>query len=355
MCVLSCFGSPLLALSGNEGSVLSLAGVSGGGKTTAADIGISAFAEPEAFNINPRSTLKSFYERWRQAGNLPVAIHEAATISKELLSILTLDAANGKARDTMTQDSRLNNSGSWKTLTILTSNQHLLEFSSAVLPDAAKARILEIPFTSDSAMPLSIGRPVHSILRKNHGIAGRLFLDYVMAHQDEIACLVDERVQKLEPTVDSVHRYNVWLIAAASVAGEIAQALGLIDFQIEDAIENAIKVLKHQSDTAKPLEDRIFALISEYTNKYQESIGAKADASNGWLTPPRGEARGRVDFVAGIQDRISIPVKMLKQFAMEEGLDARSLDEALPTKKNVRLSAVGTQVHCYVISPWPGD
>lgn len=354
-CVLAALGTPLLALSGNEGSILSLAGESSGGKTTAANLGIAAFASPNAFTIDPQSTMKSFYEHWRQAGNLPVVVNEASTIRKEILANLALAAANGKARDTMTQDGRLNDSGVWETLTIFTSNMHLLELPNHVLTEACKARILELPFGVENKLPLHLGRPINALLEKNYGVAGRLLLDYYMAHQDEIAELVNARVTKLEVLVDSVHRYNVWLIAAASVAGEIAQALGLIDFQIEDAIENAIKVLKHQSDTAKPLEDRIFALISEYTNKYQESIGSKADGSNGWLRDPRGEARGRVDFVAGIQDRISIPVKMLKQFAMEEGLDARSLDEALPTKKNVRLSAVGTQVHCYVISPWPGD
>src|SRR5690606_35064080 len=140
--VLACLGTPLLALSGNEGSILSLAGESSGGKTTAANLGIAAFADPRAFTIDPQSTMKSFYEHWRQAGNLPVVVNEAATIRKEILSNLALAAANGKARDTMTQDGRLNDSGVWETLTIFTSNLSLLQFPNYILSDACKARIL---------------------------------------------------------------------------------------------------------------------------------------------------------------------------------------------------------------------
>ena len=351
--VLACLGSPLLALSGNEGSILSLAGESSGGKTTSANLGIAAFANPKAFTIDPQSTMKSFYEHWRQAGNLPVVVNEAATIRKEILSNLALAAANGKARDTMTQDGRLNDSGVWETLTIFTSNMHLLQLPHHVLTDACKARILELPFLAANKIPLHIGRPINALLEKNHGIAGRLFLDYVMAHQDEIAVLVNERVEKLEILVDSVHRYNVWLIAAASVAGEIAKALRLIDFDIDDAIENAIKVLKGQAAEVKPLEERILTLISDYVNKHQADIGIKA--KTGWHQEPRGEGRGRIDNEGKPYRSISIPVRMLKDYAMENGIDARGLDESLTEKKQTRLSATGGAIYCYVISPWAGE
>jgi hypothetical protein len=56
----ACFGSTLFALSGNEGSILSLAGESSGGKTTSANLGIAAFADAKAFTIDPQSTMKRF-------------------------------------------------------------------------------------------------------------------------------------------------------------------------------------------------------------------------------------------------------------------------------------------------------
>jgi hypothetical protein len=76
--VLAAFASALLAISGNQGSVLSLAGESSGGKTTSANLGVAAFGDYNAFTVDPKSTLNAFYEHWRQVNNLPLIVNEAA-------------------------------------------------------------------------------------------------------------------------------------------------------------------------------------------------------------------------------------------------------------------------------------
>jgi hypothetical protein len=353
--VLACLGTPLLALCGNEGSILSLAGESGAGKTTTANLGIAAFADPKVFTIDPQSTLKAFYEHWRQAGNLPVVVNEAATIRKEIITILALAAANGKARDTMTQDSRLNDSGGWQTLTIFTSNMHMLQLSDKILTEASRRRILEVSFTKNNCLPLSIGRPINALLEKNYGVAGRLFLDYVMLHADEVRELMHERVEKLQDGVDSVHRYNVWLIAAASVAADIAEGLELIDFETDDCIENAIKTLKCQATEVKTPEERVFELIGDYTGEFQKNIGNKEATNNTWYRDPIGSVKGRYNTKDNSVYELALPVRLFKEYALERGIDVSQIKEYMETQKakesSVRLSRESGQVWCYVL-PW---
>jgi hypothetical protein len=353
--VLACLGTPLLALSGNEGSILSLAGESGGGKTTAANLGIAAFADPKAFTIDPQSTMKSFYEHWRQAGNLPVVVNEAATIRKEILTNLALAAANGKARDTMTQDGRLNDSGGWQTLTIFTSNIHLLDLSDKILTEASRRRILELSFTEKNKLSLSLGRPINDAIDKNYGIAGRLFMDYVMKHAEEVKELIEERVKKLEDGVDSVHRYNVWLIASASVAADIAEGLDLIDFETDDCISNAIRTLKRQAKEVKTSEEKVVELIGDYTSEFQQGIGNKGMGTGAWFRDPVGAAKGRYTSKDNHVFELALPLRQFKDYALDRGVDANQVREYMAAmdarETSVRLSREGGSVWCYVL-PW---
>ena len=348
--VMACIGSPLFALSKNEGSVLSLAGESSSGKTTATNFGISAYANPKGFTIDPQSTLKSFYEHWRQAANLPIVVNEAATIRRDVLPNLILAAANGKARDTLTKDGRLNDTGTWETLTVFTSNISLLQFSSTVLSDACKARIFEIYFRSENKLPLTLGRPLNAAIERNYGTAGRLFLNWILRHSEETVELVNQTIERFENEIDSIHRYRLWLIASAAAAGSIARHLNIIDFEIDDAILNAVDTLKQQVAEDISMAERVLRLVSEYTNKFQKDIGVKAEI--GWHREPFSEARGRIDNNDKPNRSVSIPAKMLKEYAIDSGIDARTIDDALPNKKQVRLSTAGGPMLCYVIEPW---
>lgn len=354
--ILACLGTPLFSLSGNEGSILSLAGESSGGKTTAASVGIAAYGKPAAFTIDPKSTLNAIYEHWRQASNLPVVINEAATIRKEILTPIALAAANGKARDAMTKDRTMYDSGEWQTLTIFTSNTHMLALPDSVLSEASRRRILELSFNTENLLPLSIGRPVNAGVEKNYGVAGRLFLDYVMRHADEVGHLVNERVEKLQDGIDSVHRYNVWLIATASVAADIASALGLIEFETDDALDRALKTLAHQADEVRSPVERVSDAIADWHRRYSRQIGIK-EMSNGsaWHEPPFGEAMGRYNSLkdkGGVYEFL-LPVKQFKSFCIEQGIDVNQIAaymqsvDAKETKQ--RLSPNGTVVRCYAI------
>jgi hypothetical protein len=285
---------------------------------------------------------------------LPVVVNEAATIRQEILTNLALAAANGKARDTLTQDGKFQLSGGWQTLTIFTSNTHLLELSDRVLTEASRRRILELSFDPENCLPLSIGRPINAAIEKNYGIAGRIFLDYVMRHADEVARLVNERVEVLQTNVDSVHRYNVWLIACTSVALEIALALEIIDFEIEDAIANAKATLTSQANRVQSPIERVGEAIAEWTATYNRNIGVKEmKGSNAWHDEPFGEAKGRYNAENGIVFELCLPIKQFKDHALNLGIDVNHIRQYMQSRgakeQATRLSRHGSGIRCYIL------
>lgn len=354
--ILACLGAPLFHVSGNEGSILSLAGETSGGKTTAANVGIAAFADPRAFTIDPTSTIRAFYEHWRQACNLPLVINEAGTsIRRDSLQNIILAAANGKARDTLTQAREMHDSGTWDTLTIFTSNTQLLEMPESVIAEASRRRILEIPFLPENCLPLSVGRPINALIEKNHGYAGREFLKAVLADMDYVGNLVNERVEKLQDGIHSVHRYNLWTIGCASVAAEICEGLGLIDFETADCFEHVINILKNSVKENLSPNDQIEAVIEEYLNEFADSIGLKENkGKDAWINDIiRGTPHGRIDYAQGKRESLSLPVRQFKEYVLAKNIDLNRVrkymrDRSAKTKQ-VRLSKIGNGIDCWVL------
>lgn len=358
--ILAALGAPLFALAGIEGSVLSLAGESGGGKTTAAMVGVAAYSKPEGFTIDPQSTLKAFYENWRQAGNLPIIINEAATIRKDYLLLLMLAAANGKARDTSNPEHTIDSSGSWKTLTILTSNIHLLDLDHSILNEASKARMLELTFEPQNCIPMTLGAPIHAAIQKNHGIAGRLFLDFVMKNPVTVSQSIRDRVATLEKGIDSVRRYNVWLIATVSVVAEIATALGLIEFETADCVKNALGTLVTTVRATKTPTQLITELIAEYTSQMNMRLGEKEMTNDSaWYREPIGEAAGRYNLANNNCVELCLPIKMFNKYCLEYGIDRYHIKQFMSDSKAVeqavRLTANGSVIRCYVIPHTRGE
>jgi hypothetical protein len=354
--VLAGLSAPLFVLSGSQGSILSLAGESSGGKTTSANLGVSAYGDPRAFTVDPKSTPKAFYEHWRQLGNLPLIVNEAGTIPREnkILSDLVYAAANGKARDRLRIDGSMNNSGEWSTLTIFTSNVHLMSMSDRVLGEAERRRVLELTFNRENLMDIDTGRAISDCVRVNHGVAGRIFIEYILRNREEVARAVQEKVDILQTGVDSVHRFSIWQIAVNCVVGKVATDLGLIRFGYDDAIRHAVISLKNQVGILLDPVERVEELIAEWTTIYQQGIGIK-EVSNktAWHREPHGEARGLWNARGQTMVELCVPTKQFKAYALENSVDVNHIREFVAarnvTTKQVRLSQQSNPVLCYVI------
>lgn len=352
--VLGALASPLYALTDHQGSVLSLAGESSGGKTTAANFGVSAFGHPEALTVDPNSTLNAFFEHWRQVNSLPIVVNEAATIRRDRLGEIIYAAANGKARDTSTRDQRINDKGGWRTLTIFTSNTHLMSLPDSVIADAERKRMLELTFNTENKMDISVGKALAEAARKHHGCAGRDMTAYFMSHKSETVKAVHDRVEAIQVGIDPSYRFGIWQIGVNAVVGEIAHKLGVIRFKIEDAIAHALSGLTNRSQTTVDPITKVKHFLDAYTNKFQESIGQRESvASRGWYKEPRGEPRGKWKMSGADPVELCVAVTLFHTYALEEGIDANHIRQWVKINdiqsKTERLADSANAVRCYII------
>jgi hypothetical protein len=352
--VCAMLSSPLLKLSDSEGSVLSLSGESSGGKTTAASFGISAFGHPKAMTINPMSTENAFYEFWRLMSNLPVLCNEAVTMDEKKLSNVVYAAANGEARDRLQRDGKMKEAGNFATVTCLTNNTHLLALPDRVLNEATRRRILEITFNKENVMPLTIGTELNRVMRENYGVAGREFLQYVIANRDAVEGRIVERTAALEKGIDSANRYNVWLVAAASVAYEIAFTLGLLQFQFADALKNVLDIIRTQDSQIVSTVQKVQEAITRYLQMYQGYITQKRAGKAGhWTTDLRGEVRARYTIEADETFTLCLPLKQFQEWALEYNIDINHIrqwsKESNIVMKPERIAPKTDAVTCFII------
>jgi ABC-type dipeptide/oligopeptide/nickel transport system ATPase component len=350
--ILAALASPIFALAEDQGSVLSIVGESGGGKTVAANYGLSAYGHPSAMTIEPKSTDLGFYHIWDSLANLPVVCNEASEIANKQSIIYA--AANGTSRTTSSQEGVERTKSGWKLLTIFTSNHALLSLPATVLNTATRYRILELVIEPENMINLDIGGQLHDISDRNYGHIGRELLQAIMPVRGEIAKEVGRISAEYIKTVDDDMRFGIWQVAAASVVGRIAQNLGLIKFEIDDCIENAIATLTTRTSEKIDPATRVMEFLNNYTNTYQESIGRRAAKSGNWMEEPRGEARGKWRIADDLKEvDLSIAITPFTAAALAEGIDTNYIKRWIKqygvSTKAERLARSANPVKCYTI------
>lgn len=353
--VLVALASPLLRLSDSEGSVLSLSGESGGGKTTSAAFGMSAFGNPKGMAINPQSTENAFYEFWRLMSNLPVLCNEAVTMDERKLGLLVYAAANGEARDRLQRDGKMKDAGDFATVTILTNNKHILALPDKVLNDATRRRILELTFDKNSVMPLTIGTELNRVMRMHYGHAGRIFLQYVMQNRETVQNQIIDLTAKLEKGIHSANRYNVWLVSAATVTYEIASKLGLIKFGYADALQNVLSIIRTQDTSIVGTVQRVADAVTRYVQTYQGYITYKSTGKRGgWKEYVKGEVRARYTIEADGSHTLCLPLEQFREWALERNIDNAHIKQWEKdlniVSRSERIAPLTNPVKCLIIT-----
>ena len=353
-------GSVLFQLMGVQGAVLSLAGDSGVGKTTIGQFALSAFGDPKALEMSPQSTEKSFHEIWYIANNLPVLINEAATLDLFKLSSLIYAAANGQARATLTRNSELRESDGWQLLTIFTSNAHLMSLDEKWLNEANRRRILEITMSQgEHEMDRHVALVLHRTMADHYGHAGEAFIQYVVEHRAEITSLLREIYEAYcKGDIPAEHRFCLWMIAVARVAGIIGERIGILRFNTERCCTMAQGVVKAQARAVVTVEEKVKDVLADYISDNQGSFTRYDGKNRLWSQDMRGICAGK--YVKDEQGKwsLSVPQTRFATYCRERGVDkqhiARWIKDAGVKSQSVKLVPLGTPTRSLVI-PIEGD
>lgn len=234
------FGSPLLRFTGVEGGVVNIFHEESGlGKSAAQMTANSIWGHPKDMMATYKDTHNAIQHRMGVYQNISLCIEELTKLSADTISDILYSSTLGRGKNRMhsqTNAERVNDS-SWCSITITSSNKSLSDTvrSLSEAPDGELMRLLEFSppewFNKDKMEKEHHFAP----LRDNYGLAGEVFMQYVIKNMGKVSDGVKKVQAKLFKTAGLTQRERFWvsIVAVAIVGGSIARSLGLHDIDVE--------------------------------------------------------------------------------------------------------------------------
>lgn len=278
------FGSPLLRLLGGievRGATINLtSNKSGTGKTTAQMVANSIWGHPASLLLKKDDTFASKIQWIGMMNSLAVTMDEITNISDEDLSELAYDVPQGRGRHRMeSQANKIRmNTVSWMMFVITSSNSSmydkLLRLKST--SDGEIRRLLEFRITRPPTVTKQQSDEVFSALNSNYGVAGPVFIKYVLQNKEKVLAMLEKMRRKIDTDLglDQSDRFYSITLACAFVGGIIARDLGLHALTVSRIYEYAMKsvrdikqnVIRQVTDTRHVAQEALMTYINENLN-----------------------------------------------------------------------------------------
>lgn len=332
------FGAPLMKFSGYNGALISLVNAqSGTGKTTIMRMVNSVYGHPSKLLSTEGDTYAHKIHRLGVLNNLPYTMDELTNIQPEVASKLAYAVSQGQGPGRMQSQSNMErkNTTTWATIALATSNSSIADkiSSGKATANGELMRLIEYKIDSLNNMSKSDAYQLFEVmLADNFGVAGPLYIDYVVKSRDDIKrqiITMQEHIDKRARLV-SKERYWAATIAANLVGGTVSHSLDLHGISpkpvLDWVIDGLIPSLRRDMNDAVPDSTDI---LGEFLNANQDSIlviNAAMDRRS-VLTPmaivaPRRQLLVRVE---PDMKRIFIGTKPFKDFCMERQVSSKDL------------------------------
>ncbi len=261
-CMAAAFAGPLIGLLGETGGGFHLFGDSKRGKTTAVQLGLSAWGLPTKGSAlrDWNGTANSFEAAAEESGDGLLALDELHQAPAADVGRLAYALADGAGRARLNRDATAKRRRSWRCM-ILSTGEHDLATAAArggtALPAGADVRLpsLRVPDASE-AWPCLHGRAslgalwadLHRAMRQHHGEAARAFLQaLVEADHDDLtegAAVMRDRIASALPAdADPQVRDVARRFALVAFAGELATRSGVLPWPAGEAERAAASML----------------------------------------------------------------------------------------------------------------
>lgn len=338
------WGSPLLQLLNNpqvRGAVLNLvSNESGTGKTTVQMVINSIFGHPSELLMGQRDTTASKFHRLGTLNSICMTIDEMTNETPEGISTIVYGATTGRGAhrmDSQTNKLRTNNT-TWCSFTVTSSNAVMADalstFRSAV--DGELKRVIDLGISIPPGVPKAESDEVFAPLADNYGLAGPVFIQYVMNHRD----WVENMLQKMQAKVDAEmglvrgDRFYSAVLAVAFTAALIGRRIGLHNIDMERVYQYAIATVGNikqansttVGNTEVLAQETLAKFINENVNNTLIINGNKGSEIAAPVQMPRGELRMRYEPDTG---ELVIVAQDLRKYFVERRVDFRSSLHAL--------------------------
>ena len=229
-------GTPLMEMTNWHGVTINIFGESGMGKTTAATIGLAAWAQPEKLMLRTDDTINSAGNRLEVLKNLPSVHDEVTNTAPDKLSEFVYRVSNGAQKNRMSGSSNSERfrGETWNLVHVMTSNSSVIDKIAAIKDNcsAETYRMFEFSAARYQIRDKNLTDKLVENLQNAAGMAGPVFLSYVVQHQDEVRELMLSVQSKLNKRLKFQQAERFWAasVTTAVTALLIAKKLGLLAY-----------------------------------------------------------------------------------------------------------------------------
>jgi hypothetical protein len=283
---------------------------SGVGKTTCLAAAVGIWGQPEALIMQERDTLNTKMNRGEVYHNLVWPIDEITNMPPKQASDMLYQFTGGQQRARMTASSNAERfrGKPWRLMALTTGNTSVIERISTTkaMPKAEAQRILEcrvprIKFTSKAETDA-----FDNALHANYGHAGIVYVQYIMRNLESVKRICEDVQARVDKAAELNAENRFWSEQVSkTIAGlMVAQAAGLVDFDIKKVYQWAIKELIPQNKrsalemnaTVQDLLNDFFAENISYILQIKSTDDSRKVQGNGidTLVIPEAVARGKL-------------------------------------------------------------
>jgi hypothetical protein len=333
------FGSPLLALIGGnsvKGALVHLKhNGSGSGKSTAQMVANSIFGHPEKLLNKPDDTQAAKLHKMGMLQNMVYTMDEITNEKPFELSVLVYAITSGKGRDRMeaqTNSLRMNYV-MWCAIAVSSGNSSVVDKLQQIKATANGElnRILELSVPRYTGATKEKIDAVFSKLEHNYGVAGPVFIDYVLRNKKKVIALLKQIQAQIDAdlNLNAADRFFSCIGACAIAGALIAQKLGLHNIDIPriykyllEAIEsNRANIRATSGDADQVAQETLATFLNENVrNALVANSVTKSGAPEAPSVTPAGPLRLR--YYPDIQELV-IPVGEFRKFFSERQVDVK--------------------------------
>lgn len=237
--ILCSLAAPLFYHTGHHGAVINATGDPGASKSTSLYTAASLWGNPVLVPLNGTQTGSTTLARQSWAttlANLPLCVDEVTHMDQKQARDLAMGVSQPGGRQSLTRSGTLKpaakNLKATLMLTTANSSLHAILANDNTAGTAGSMRVFEIRFRVGGVHSKRQADDYLHELKQNYGHIGVPFMSYCVRHNMSVGMRIRAVMQEIDASVDidSSERFWTATAAAAIVAAEIAQELGLLTF-----------------------------------------------------------------------------------------------------------------------------
>lgn len=294
------FGSPLMQFSQEGGCLVNLfSSDSGTGKTTSVMMGNSVFGHPKKMLLMKQDTAMSKINRLGTMNSIMVGIDEITNMEDKDTSELMYSITSQRGRNRMSAKENVErtNQIEWNNLVVSTSNSSLVDKLRGLKedPQGELARLIEIRVRPAGGIDKHAADQIFSKMFTNYGIAGDVYMRYIMANKAAVYSVIKEAQDYIIPLFKFTgpERFHSNTIVYSFAGALLAKKLLLHDIDIGRVVRYMIGVYKGVRETIAQSkgdpEGTLANFLAEHRNNILIINGAGA---KGIPTAPMLEPKG---------------------------------------------------------------